>query len=76
MHAVATSPDDLFFGDCRSGRFEKRPERLLQEEKEKKMSLPFIGLVQGKTLPRFHSEEFAQSERIRPIRVHLVDASR
>src|SRR6476659_5933803 len=33
-----------------------------EEPKEKKMSAPFIGLVQGKTLPRFHSEEFAQSE--------------
>ena len=74
MQAVATSPDDLFFGDCRSRRHEKRPERLFQ--RKEKVPLAFLGLVQGKPLPRFHSEEFAQSERIRPIRVQLVDASR
>ena len=34
MNAVTTSPDDLFSWDCRSGRDEKRPERLLQERKK------------------------------------------
>ena len=34
MHAVAASPDDLFFWDYRSGRFEKRPERLLQRKEQ------------------------------------------
>src|SRR5580765_5113011 len=63
MHALATSPDDLLFWGCRSGRYEQRPEGLLQR---KKMSLPFIGLVQGKTLPDFirknspNPNEFAQ----------------
>jgi hypothetical protein len=57
----------------RHGTFPEIPE---EPKEKKKMSVPFIGLVQGKTLPRFRSEEFAQSERIRPIRVQLVDASR
>ena len=37
MHAVATSPDDPFFWDGRSGRaghFETRPERLLHRQKK------------------------------------------
>ena len=32
MHAVARSPDN-FYWDCRSGRDEQCPERLLQEKK-------------------------------------------
>jgi hypothetical protein len=42
MPAVATSPDDLFFSDCRSGRYGKRLERLSQR---KEKTLPFIVLV-------------------------------
>jgi len=34
MHAVAASPDDLYFWDYRSRRFEKRPERLLQSKEQ------------------------------------------
>ena len=36
------------------------------------MALPFIGLIQGTTLPRFHSEEFAQSERIRQFAFNVL----
>ena len=59
MHAVATSPDDLFFWDCRSGRYEKRPERLLQRSRgeaagcsEEKRGALAIGLT-----PRTASSE-------------------
>ena len=61
MHAVATSPDDLFFWDCRSGRYEKRPERLLQR-KEKGSSGIRVGdfdsnLLKKLGLNRWFSEE-------------------
>ena len=61
---VATSPDDLFFWDCRSGRYEKRSERLLQEKKN--MPLPFIGLCKASRYSDFirknspNPNEFAQ----------------
>ena len=36
------------------------------------MALPFIGLVQGKTLAPFHSEEFAQSDEFAKFAFHLL----
>ena len=62
MHAVATSPDDLFSWTAARDAT-KRPERVT---KKRKNVLPFLGLVQGKTLPRFirknspNPNEFAQ----------------
>ena len=41
-------------------------------EEKKKMSLSFIGLVQGETLPRFHSEEFAQSDEFAQFAFNLL----
>ena len=57
---------NVFLWNGRSGRDEKRPERRFQR---KRRILQFIGLVRAKTLPSFHSEEFAQFRPIRPIRV-------
>jgi len=44
----------ICFWNCRSGRFSKSVLSVRHKEK-KKMASPFIVLVQGKTLPRFHS---------------------
>ncbi len=69
MHAVATSRDDLFL-ELPLGTLRKGPERLLQREDKNVFTVHRS--PPGKTLPRFHSKEFAQSDEFARFAFNLL----
>ena len=76
MHAVAASPDDLFFWDYRSGRFEKRPERLLQRKEHNVFYQASVSSKASRYPDFIRKNSPNPNEFAHPIRVQLVEASR